>query len=284
MSLVAILGAGEIGGATARALATRARIRTIRLIDEQPNLAVGKALDLQQAGPLSGSDTRIDGSTDVLAAAGATAIVLADHAGGEWGGETGLALLRRLARHGCFQDSVLICAGATQFQLMQQGLDELGLSRWRVLGSAPEALASTARSLVAVEARASASQVTLAVLGNPPKHVVIPWMEASIGGHSIMALLTQPQLNLVESRLRGLWPPGPSTLGWAAALFCEAAALGSRRLFSAFVSLDRDNGTRAPVCAWPVSIGPKGLERVTTPVLTGRDRVAIDEVLGNEAI
>jgi malate dehydrogenase len=285
MSLVAILGAGEIGGATARALATRARVNAIRLIDEQPNVAAGKALDLRQAGPISGSDTRIDGSTDFTSAAGASAIVLADMAAGaEWSGDTGLALLRRLAQLGCFQEGVLICAGAGQRGLIQLAFDELGLSRSRVLGSAPEALASTVRALVAIEARVSASQVALTVLGKPPTHVVIPWAEASVAGHSVMALLTQPQLNLVESRMKGLWPPGPATLGSAAAAFCEAVALGSRRLFSAFVSLDRDNGTKAPVCAWPVAVGRGGLERTTTPSLSSRDRVVIDEVLDDETV
>jgi malate dehydrogenase len=285
MSLVAILGAGEIGGAAARSLATRARVDAILLIDEQPNAAAGKALDLRQAGPISGSDVRIDGSADVASAAGASAIVLADTAAGtEWSGDAGLALLRRLARLGCFQESVLICAGAGQSALIQLAFDELGLSRSRVVGSAPEAVAATARALVAIESRASAAQVALTVLGKPPRHVVIPWAEASIGGHSVMALLTQPQLNLVEARMKGLWPPGPSTLGSAAAMFAEAVALGSRRLFSAFVSLDRDNGTKAPVCAWPVMLGPRGLERVTTPSLTSRDRVVLDEVLGNETV
>jgi malate dehydrogenase len=284
MSLVAILGAGEIGGATARALATRARVTAIRLIDEQATVAAGKALDLRQAAPISGSDTRIEGFTDFSAAAGAAAIVLADPASGaEWSGENGLALVRRLSRLGCFQQGVLICAGASHARLMQQAFDELGLARSRVVGSAPEALAAVARSLVAIEARGSASQVTLAVLGDPPGRLIIPWTDASIAGHSIAALLTQPQLNLVETRMKALWPPGPATLGTAAALFCEAVALGSRRLFSAFVSLDRDNGTKAPVCAWPVTVGPTGLERVTTPSLTSRDRVVIDEVLGDEA-
>jgi hypothetical protein len=55
--------------------------------------------------------------------------------------------------------------------------------------------------------------------------------------------------------------------------------VGSRRILSAFVSLDRDNGTAAPVCAWPISVGPNGLERVTTPDLTTHDRLVIDEVL-----
>jgi len=283
MSRVAILGAGEIGGAAARALALRARVGAILLIDEQPNVAAGKALDLRQAGPISGSDTRIDGSMDFASAAGATAIVLADTAAGaEWSGDAGLALLRRLAQMGCFQDSVLICAGATQSELMQTAFDELGLSRSRVLGSAPEALASTVRALVAIGAGVSAAQVALAVLGQPPARIVVPWGEASIAGHSVMALLSQPQLNAVETRMKGLWPPGPSTLGSTASIFAEAVVVGSRRLMSAFVSLDRDNGTKAPVCAWTVTVGQRGLERVTTPSLTSRDRVVLDEVLGHE--
>src|SRR5438105_4392230 len=118
--VVAILGAGEIGGAVARALATRARVTAIRLIDEHSTVAVGKALDLRQAAPLTGSDTRIDGSADVASAVGASAIVLADAASGaDWSGEAGLALLRRLNRLGSLQQAVLICAGAGQAALMQ---------------------------------------------------------------------------------------------------------------------------------------------------------------------
>ena len=188
-------------------------------------------------------------------------------------------MLRRLLKLGCLEQAVLICAGAGQRALMQQGLDELGLPRRRVIGSAPEALAATARALVAIEARAASNQVTLMVIGNPPGRMVIPWEQASVGGHSIASVMTASQLHQLARRLRGLWPPGPNALGTAAALFCEAAVAGSRRLFSAFVSLDRDNGTQAPVCAWPVSIGAAGLERITTPALTGRDRVVVDEVL-----
>jgi malate dehydrogenase len=282
MSLVAIFGAGEIGGAAARVLAARARIDVVRLIDEKADVAAGKATDLSQAAPIIGSDTKIQGSQDYSAAAGALAIVLADPAGQpgtEWTGDTALTLLRQLNRSGLFQRSVLICAGASQRPLMQQALDELGLSRRRVIGSAPEALAAVARALVAIEANTSAAQVMLTVMGRPPDKMVIPWSEASIGGNSVTSMLTATQLHRLEARLRGLWPPGAGALGTAAALVAEAVATGSRRLFSAFVSLDRDNGTKAPVCAWPISIGPAGVERVASPALTGRDRVVIDEVL-----
>jgi malate dehydrogenase len=281
MSLVAIIGAGEIGGAVARSLAARGRVDVVRLIDEQESIAAGKALDLLQSGPISGSDTRIESAADLAAASGAAAIVLADSAGAatEWADEAGLALLRRLARGGSLDRAVLICAGAGHRVLMQQAFDELGISRRRVVGSAPESHAATARALVAIEARAASNQVSLTVIGRPPDRVAIPWSEASVGGHSIPAMLSPVQLGQVERRLNGLWPPGPNALGTVAALFCEAVVVGSRRIFSAFVSLDRDNGTQAPVCAWPVSIGSTGLERVTSPALAGRDKVVVDEVL-----
>ena len=280
MCLVAIIGAGEIGGAVARALASRGRVGAIRLIDDNAQVAAGKALDLMQSGPISRSDTRLDGTADLTSASGASAIVLADPVGAaEWGGEAALGLLRRLRDGGSLDRAVLVCAGAAHHLVMQQGFDELGLSRRRVVGSAPESLAAAARALVAIEARAASQQVALMVVGRPPNKIVIPWNEASVAGYSVTSVLTAPQLGQVERRLRGLWPTGPTALGTAAALFCESVAAGSRRIFCAFVSLDRDNGTRAPVCAWPVSIGESGLERATTPVLSGRDRVVVDEVL-----
>jgi malate dehydrogenase len=280
MSLVAIIGAGEIGGAVARALAWRARVNAVHLIDDNESVAAGKALDLMQSGPISRSDTRIDGATDLAAVAGASAIVLADPVGSaERGGEGAFSVLRRLKTGGYLDRSVLICAGAMHHALMQQTFDELGLPRRRVLGSAPESLASTARALVAIEAGAATNQVALMLVGRPPDKIVIPWGEASVAGHGVVPLLTPQQLRSVERRLRGLWPPGPNALGTAAALFCESVVTGSRRIFSAFVSLDRDNGTKAPVCAWPISIGASGLERVTMPVFSGRDQVVVDEVL-----
>ena len=281
MSLVAIVGAGEIGAAAARVLAARSRVDRIRLIDESTAVAAGKALDLLQSGPVRGSDTPVESAADLASASGAAAIILADPAGSDpRSSEAELGLLRSLLRCGALERAVVICAGSSHRALMQRGLDELRLSRRRLIGSAPEALAAAARTLVALEADAASHQVTLCVIGDPPGKMVIPWTEASIAGHSASSVLTAAQLHRVERQARGLWPPGPGTLGTAAAVIAEAVVRGSRSLFSAFASLDRDNGTPAPVCAWPVAIGPAGIERITTPALSGRDRIVVDEVLG----
>ncbi len=283
MSSVAIVGAGEIGGAVARSLTVAGRVTSVRLIDDTPGVAAGKALDLRQAEPITGSDTRIIGTTELADAIGQRAIVFADaFANEDWSRDPGLHILRRLFQLGALRESILIVAGHSSIDLLQRCFGELKLSRTASMGSAPEALAATARALVALEARASSSQVALTLVGRPPGKFVIPWENASIGGHSIHAMLTPAQLNRVEKRLAGVWPPGPGALGLAAAVFCEAVALGSSRLLTAFVSLDRDNGTPAPVCAWPVTIGLSGLERIGAPALTARERVVVDEVIGNE--
>jgi malate dehydrogenase len=278
--MVAIVGAGEIGAAAARTLALRSRVAVIRLIDVRGQAAAGKALDLLQSGPVRGFDTRIEAVADLEGASGAGAIIIADPIDpDDRSSEDGFSVLRRLHALGCFEDSTVICAGAGHRALMQRGFDELGLPRRRAIGSAPEALASTARALVALEARAATHQVALTVVGALPERMVVPWGDASIAGHSVVSVLTPPQLNRLEQRLRGLWPPGPNALGTAAAMCAEAATTGSRRMFTAFVSLDRDNGTKAPVCAWPVFIGTTGLERVAALQLSERDQVIMDGVL-----
>ncbi len=96
MSSVAIVGAGPIGSAIAHRLAERARFRAIRFIDASVNVAAGKALDLRQSGPIAGVDVDLTATGDLLAAAGASVIVIADAIdGGEIQGETGLALVAR---------------------------------------------------------------------------------------------------------------------------------------------------------------------------------------------
>src|SRR5260370_10273810 len=85
---VAIIGAGEIGGALAHALARKDIARAIRLVDETGRIAAGKALDIAQAAPIERFATELSGSGDVSAAAGAAIVGLADRAGkGEWHGD-----------------------------------------------------------------------------------------------------------------------------------------------------------------------------------------------------
>ena len=139
---VAILGAGPIGAAIAQRLADEDRVREIVLVDENQNLAAGKALDIRQSGPVSGSGVALRATADPLAAAGAGVTVLADDsAGGTWDGERGLALVERLIRAGA--EGPLVFAAPEQLALMETAARELGIDARRLVATAPAAMAST---------------------------------------------------------------------------------------------------------------------------------------------
>src|SRR5258707_837328 len=113
MRQVAIVGAGELGGATAHLLARRDIARSIVIVDERDRVAAGKALDIAQAAPVEGFATQLSSSSDVSTAAGADVIVVADRVqGGEWQGEDAFALVKRLGA-GAPSPGIVLAGGAS---------------------------------------------------------------------------------------------------------------------------------------------------------------------------
>jgi malate dehydrogenase len=278
MRASAIIGAGELGGALAHVLARRDLASTIRLIDETGHVAEGKALDIMQAAPIEGFATEVSGSTDLTTVAGAALVVLADRSGGsEWQGEDGLLLLKRLSQLGA--GSVVLCAGASQRELIERGVRELRFARERLFGSAPEALAAAVRAIVALETNGSPSDVALTVLGVPPSQVVVPWEEATIGGFAATRVLDEAARRRLAARVEPLWPPGPYALAWAAAKAADAVLGRSRRTMSGFIAPDDSNGRRARTAALPLRLGEAGVLSDKLPSLSVRDRVALDNAM-----
>jgi malate dehydrogenase len=275
MSFIAIVGAGAIGGALAQRLASRGRVREVRLIDDQGSVAQGKALDIQQSGAVDGFTTTLTAATAIGAAAGAAAVVIADASAGdaEHTGETGLALVKRLAA--IELQAPLIFAGNTQRSLIVRAATELHVPRQRLIGSAPAALESAVRALAALDADGSAAEMQLRVVGVPPGAAVIAWEEATASGQPISALIPPHRLAAISSRLPRLWPLGPLALASAAARVAEAAANGSRRRYSCFVCV-AEGEMPVAVLAMPAEIGRMGVARVLRPSLTQQEQTLLD--------
>jgi malate dehydrogenase len=275
MRFVAIIGAGELGATIARTLAARDSIPEIRLIDDAGEVAAGKALDIGQAGPIERFHTRMVASRDVRAAAGARVVTIADRvSGGEWTGEQALALLRRLAP--LTPDTTFVCAGTLQTTAVDRAVTELALPRGRVLATSPGAVASALKAMVALEAGASARDVAVSVLGIAPDRLVVPWRDASIGGMPLPNVLDAPAIDRLRRRLHALWPPGPYALAAAARPAIEALTHGSHRFFTCHVVLDGELGLRRVGSAFPVQLGPGGVERYRAPALDPRERVLLE--------
>jgi malate dehydrogenase len=281
MSTVCIIGAGEIGGAVAHALARSERVSRVLLVDGEGTIAAGKALDIQQAGAVDGFHVRLDGTTDLSGAAGCAVHVVADRAGrpaAEWQGDDGLQMIVRLMTYA--GEAPIVFAGAAQADLLRAAAREAHVARARLMGSSPEALISAARAVVAMEARCSPSEVDLTVLGTPPAGFVVPWSEASIGGYALERVLSQVQLARLDARIARLWPPGPFALGLAAARVASALVFHSRRAFSVLTVLGGEFGVRGRVGALPVHLSPAGITDTRVPTLNTRERVRLETALG----
>ena len=289
MSTVAIIGAGDIGGALARELAALDVVSRIVIVDDLANVAAGKALDIAQSGAVDGYHTALSGSSDVAAVVGAAAIVIADRAGSsgpqalkpsgphEWEDDAGLTLLKRVASLN--QKAFIICAGAKQASMVEKGVNEAGLARLRVFGSAPEALRSAVIAITAVEANAAPSDIALSVLGRPPQHVIVPWDEASIGGRCATNVLSAAQLARLDARIARLWPPGPYALASAAARLAQTAITRSPRVHAAQVAVTRDEGMPGRSAMMPVTLNPAGIAALVEPSLSSRDRVRFETTM-----
>ena len=278
MREVAIVGAGELGGAVAHVLARRDAVRSIVLVDESGRVAAGKALDIAQAAPVEGFATQVTGTTDLATVAGSSVVVVAERvAQGAWSTDEGLLLLKRLVQTA--PRAVFICAGPSSRELVERGVRELSIDRRRLFGTAPEALAAAARALVALSANTSPRDVALSVLGVPPSHTVIPWHDATIGGFALTRRLDERARRALAVRIARLWPPGSYALASAAAAIVEAMAGRSRRTACCFVVNDVVSGTRERAAALPVRVDAAGIREIIQPTLSVVEQVALDNAM-----
>lgn len=280
MSSIVIVGAGELGGALAQRLAEADLVRRVLLVDEAGGVAAGKALDIAQAAPVVGYGTHVSGTADLSVVVGARAIVIADVHGPasvEWQDEAGLALIKRIA--GLNQQAPIVCAGARQASLIERGVVELGITRARLFGTAPEALRAAILAFTALEAGVAPSEIALSVVGRPPGEIIVAWDEASIAGHAATAVLTPPAITRLDARLPRLWPPGPMTLASAASRALTCALSRSPRIVTTLVAVERSEGRYGRAVMLPALLQPSGLARLVSPTLSTRDRVRLDSVL-----
>ena len=278
MREVAIVGAGELGGLIAHALARRNAADVIRLIDDGGRVAEGKALDISQAAPVEGFATAVASSTGLSDAAGAGVVVIADRVSGDiWQGEEGLTLIRQL--NATAPRALFLCAGVPHRELVERSVRELHVPRARILGSASEALVAAATAIVALEIDVSPRDVALSILGVPPHHIVIAWEDATVAGFALTGVMSEPTRRQLTRRIGALWPVGPYALAAAACKVVEAVSGNSRRPVTCFVAPDDGAGVRARATALPVRLGPSRIVEVMMPTLSVVERVALDNAM-----
>jgi hypothetical protein len=267
----AVLGAGPIGRAVAQRLAERDRLRQLLIVDPAVDAATGLALDIRQAGPVSGFDTRLAAASDVLAAASAGVLILADRIeAGEWSGAEGLALVEQLLRAGA--GGPFVFAGATHHELMEASASRLAAPRDRLVGTAAAAVAGSVASLAGLEL--GLASIDVVVTGRPPAFVV-GWSAATVAGALVRDRIPAHRLRAISSALPRLWPPGPHAIASATAAIVEALVQGTRRRHAAVTVIDGELGARNTAVLLPVELAHGRVRAHVLPSLSDQERTAL---------
>jgi hypothetical protein len=213
---------------------------------------------------VDGYSTRVTGSASLDDARGAWVAVLADPVQPD-------PLAHLAALHRQSPGALLVCADAGHGAVLPRAVATGTVPPDRVVGAAPTAIASAARALFALDADVSPSSIQVGVREGAPATCCIDWSRTSIDGVAAETSLHREPQRRLDERLAALWPPGPLTLGAAAARVAEAAWFGSRMPFPCWWITD--GGVGAPAVQ-VLRFAPGGRARVVTSPESGAARAA----------
>jgi len=271
--VAAVIGAGHVGAMTALRLAETSLLSRIVLVDVVPGLAAGLALDMWHSASLRGFTTRIEGSADISAVAGADYVVVTAGKPRQPGmSRTDLTgvnaeIIKKVA------EGLRLHAPRSVVVVVTNPLEEMthlmakatGFPAGRVVGMAGVLDSARFRSLIALTGVAKPEEVDAIALGSHGPEMVIPLSLAKAKGAPLSSLLPADQLNAIVERARDSGAEVVKLLQKGSAYFAPAESAAAM-----VAEMLRESGKVLAVCVQ--SGGAYGLEdtRVGLPVKLGR--------------
>lgn len=273
---IAVLGAGNVGAASAAAMAAR-RLGRIHLYDIVPDLAVGKAMDINQASPFFRSDSRVVGADDPQTMADSDVVVVTAGAPRREGMtrqdllDENRAVLEdlavRIARH-CPSAKVLVVTNPVD--LLTWGVHR-ACPKLNVFGLGCSLDTLRLRFFLAEAADVSVDAVNAMVIGMHSDLMVPLVGHATIGGVAAGQLLSPEAIAQVVTRtreagtriVRRLKTRGSFyAAAWTIAEIVEAVVRHKRGVFPLSVACPEHFGYEGVFLALPALVGSGGVEEV----------------------
>ena len=293
---VSIIGAGTVGTAAAHWIASR-QLADVVLVDVIEGLPQGKALDLQQAGPIAGFNVRVTGSTDYGPTAGSAVVVITAGIARKPGMtreqliDTNAGIVRGVVEQvtRTSPDAVLIVVTNPLDAITYLTYRAAGLPRERVIGESGALDSTRFRTFLALELGVAVEDVHALVIGAHTDTDMVPLPRfATVRGIPVSHFLSLAQLEAVVARTRRggaeiteLMKASAFTApGAAICEMVEAVLRDSRRVIPCCVYLDGEYGQRDVCVGVPVVLGARGVERIIELPLDEAERRAFEASVG----
>jgi malate dehydrogenase (NAD) (EC 1.1.1.37) len=292
---ISVIGAGFTGATTAFLLAQK-ELGDVVLVDipSLENPTKGKALDMQEAGPVLGFDANIAGTSDYSETKDSDIVVIT----------AGIARKPGMSRDDLVQTNQKIMVSVTKevvryspnciLIVLTNPVDamtytvywESGFPKNRVLGQSGVLDTARFRTFVAMELGISVKDVTGFVLGGHGDEMVPLVRYSYAGGIPLEKLIPKDRLDAIVERTRKGGGEIVDLLGNGSAYYAPAASLAEmveaivkdqRRILPAIAYLEGEYGLKDLYMGVPVILGGNGVEKIIELDLTDDEKKALEK-------
>ncbi len=276
---ITVVGAGNVGATTAQRLAER-DICDVVLVDILEGMPQGKALDLMQAGPVSGYDSAVVGTNGYEESAGSDIVVIT----------SGLPRKPGMSRDDLLKVNAGIVKDVTQKAIAKSPnamiivvynpLDAMTYVAYKhsrlpsnkVMGMAGILDSARFRCFIAMELGCSVTDITAFVLGGHGDTMVPSTRYTTVAGIPVEDLVPKTKLDAIVERTRkgggeivALLKTGSAYYAPSAATvqMCESILLDKKMILPcAVLSQGKYDGCDGLFVGLPARLGDKGVEEV----------------------
>lgn len=296
---ITVIGAGFTGATTALLLAQR-ELGDVVLLDipQLDNPTKGKALDMLEATPVLGVDSRISGTSDYADAADSDIVIITAGVARKPGMSrddlvvTNAGIVRAVCERvkETSPEAYVIVLSNPVDAMTYVAYRTLGFPKNRVIGQS--GVLDTARfcTFIAQELNVSVEDVRGFVLGGHGDDMVPLVRYSNVGGIPIEKLLPQDRIDAIVQRTRVGGGEIVNLLGTGSAYYAPAASLmqmteailkDKKRILPVIALLEGEYGYDDLFMGVPVILGGGGIEKVIELELTPEEKAALDKSAGS---
>jgi malate dehydrogenase len=290
---IAVVGAGHVGATCSQLLAMKELAREVILVDIAEGIPQGKGLDQWESAPIEGFDSRVLGSNDYEACAGAEIFIVTAGIARKPGMsrddllKTNASVIRSVSSEikRVAPESIIIMVTNPLDVMAQVALEASGFPRERVIGMAGVLDTARYRSFIALELDVSIEDIQALVLGGHGDTMVPLASYTSVSGIPLGQLLKQDRIDALVERTRkgggeivAFLKTGSAYYAPAAAAvqMAEAIVKDKRRILPCAAWLQGEYGMSDLFLGVPCLLGAKGLERIVEVELDADEQAALD--------
>jgi malate dehydrogenase len=293
---ITVVGAGNVGATTAQRLAERDYADVV-LVDIVEGLPQGKALDMNQAGPVVGYEPHITGTNAYDETAGSKICVITSGIARKPGmsrddllttnkqivGDVTKELVQRSP------DSIIIVVTNPLDAMCTVAFQEAGFPKERVIGMAGVLDTARFRTFIAWELNVSARDVTGFVLGGHGDQMVPVVSNTNVSGIPVTELIGADRLGEIVQRTRDGGAEVVKHLKTGSAFYAPSAAvaemvdaivLDQKRVLPCAALLEGEYGLDGIFMGVPCKLGKDGLEQIVEVELTDAEKAELEKSAG----